>query len=205
MHNRTQIKTCLFICLLIALIGPIAVFVGIGVGVGAGKITVQEQLKPGGIYELPTIPVINTGDEPSEFGVSLDYDNHQPELQPPKEWFSLEPSTFHLEPGKSQLVKTTLTVPIKAVPGNYFVYVEAHPVKGSVAGKTSVGIAAAVKLYFTIAPANFFQGIYYRITSFIVRTAPWSYVAFAIIGIAIVIVILRRFISFNLGVSFKKK
>jgi len=201
MYNRTRKLIFIFFVFLLTIsFGP-AVFAGVGVGVGAGKIIVQEHLRPGGIYELPALPVIDTGDEPSDYGVSLDYDNHQPQLQPAKEWFNFEPSSFHLEPKQSQVVKITLTVPLKVVPGDYFAYLEAHPVKKSVAGQTSVGIAAAAKLYFTIAPANIFQAIYYRFINLYSRYHPWDTIILAIIFAAI----LFRFIGKRFKIQIAKK
>ena len=138
----------------------------IGVGVGTGKIVVEEKLNPGTIYEFPSLSVLNTGDEPSEYTAGVEYHQDQEQLLPKREWFNFSPDTFHLEPGEVQVVKITLSVPIKAVPGDYFAYLEGSPVKKSVAGETSIGIAAAAKLYFSIAPANVFQGIYYRIVTF---------------------------------------
>ena len=51
----------------------------IGVGVGTGKIQVTEKLKPGQIYILPSISVLNTGDEKGNYKVSIAYHEKQPE------------------------------------------------------------------------------------------------------------------------------
>ncbi len=45
----------------------------IGVGVGVGKIQVDEKLKPGMIYQLPSFTVLNTGGEPSDYEISIQY------------------------------------------------------------------------------------------------------------------------------------
>lgn len=190
---------------------PFLVLARIGVGVGIGKIVVEQTLKPGWIYNLPSLPVLNTGDEPSEYGVSIEYhegqeNNPQMGLKPKKEWFSFEPSSFYLEPGQAQQVQIKLTLPLKGVqPGNYFAYLEAHPVKKEVSGQTSVGVAAAAKLYFKVAPANIFVGIYYRIISLFTFYSPWSYVVLAIIVIAILVYLFRKFFSVKIGVELKKK
>ena len=190
---------------------PILVLARIGVGVGIGKILVDQPLKPGLIYTLPSLPVLNTGDEAGEYGISIEYHEGQETnptmgLKPPKEWFSFEPASFHLEPGQVQQVQIKLTLPLKDVrPGNYFAYLEGHPVKKEVTGQTSVGVAAAVKLYFKVAPANFFAGVYYRIISLFVLYSPWSYVCLAIVVVAILIGLFKKFFSFNIGISLKKK
>lgn len=203
-------KACIIIFGLMLFL-PVLAFAKVGVGVGTGKIIVDEQLKPGLIYTLPVLPVLNTGDEPGEYGVSIEYHEGQETradmgLKPLEEWFSFVPSNFHLEPGQVQTVEIRLNLPIKGVrPGQYFVYLEAHPVQESVAGQTRVGIAAATKLWFTVEPANFFSGVYYRVVSLLTLYSPWSYVALAILGVVILIALFRRFFSFNVGISFKKK
>jgi len=198
-------KKTVILILSFTLLLPIFVFARIGVGVGTGKIQIDQPLKPGSINTLPPLTVFNTGDEPSEYGVSIEYQTSQPELKPQKEWFSFEPSNFHLEPGKAQIVQIKLTLPIKgAKPGNYFAYLEGHPVKKATSGQTSIGAAAAAKLYFTIAPANFLQGSYYRMMASIALYAPQSYVILAVIVAACLIVLFRRYFSFNIGIKTKQ-
>ncbi len=193
------------IALLGIIILPEFVFAKIGVGVGIGKIQVDEQFKAGQIYQLPSLPVLNTGDELADYEVSVEYHEGVPQLRPAREWFSFKPAKFPIEPGKIQNVEVILTLPLKVQPGEYFAYLEARPIKKSGAGVTSVGIAAAAKLYFTVAPANILEGIYYRIVTFIAHTAPWSWIILVVVVVAIIISILRRFISFNIGINFKRK
>lgn len=176
----------------------------IGVGVGAGKITLNDPLRPGSIYDLPSFPVINTGDEEADYGISIEYNEIQSTIKPNANWFHFEPANFHLAPGKSQVVKVSVNIPVKTVPGEYFAYLEAHPIKADVAGVSSIGVAAASKLYFTVAPANFFQGLYYLSISLIERSAPWSYIIFGLIGLFILIAIFRKFFKFNIAINVKK-
>jgi len=179
------------------LVLPVVVFARVGVGVGAGKIHLNEPLKAGGIYDLPAIPVLNTGDEPAEYIFSVQYHEGQEQrtdmgLKPAEGWFDFTPATFPLEPGKVQAVKVTLTLPAKIKPGNYFAYLEARPVKKATAGGvTSIGIAAATQLWFTVTPSNFFQGIYYRFISLYSRYYPWDIIILA----AIFVVALLWFVS----------
>lgn len=201
LRNQLSVAVYAFMFLLV----PIIVLGRVGVGVGTGKIVVDQPLKPGLIYTLPSLSVLNTGDEPGEYGVSVEYQEYVPQLRPDRGWFHFEPQSFHLEPGSVQAVKVTLTLPTKTKPGDYFAYLEGHPAKKDVAGQTSIGIAAAAKLYFTVAPANIFQGIYYRITSFLSRYAPWTFVILAVIVAAILILLFRRFFNFKIGVSLRNK
>ena len=187
----------------VLMLAAVSAHASIGVGVGAGKITLNDDLKPGSIYDLPSLPVINTGDEESDYGVSIEYNEVQSQMKPDAAWFRFDPATFHLLPGKSQVVKVSVAVPIKTIPGEYFAYLEAHPVKSDVAGVTSIGVAAASKLYFTVAPSNFFEGIYYRALSLIERSAPWSYAVFALIGLFILVKIFKKFFKFNIAINKK--
>ena len=195
-----------FVLFSVFLTGPLLVLAKIGVGVGIGKIQVDQPLKSGLIYTLPDFVLVNTGDEPSEYGVQIVYHENQKEMRPAKEWFKFEPSQFYLEPGQSQLVQIKLTLPIRgAQPGDYFAFLQGRPLQKTESGMTSVGVAAATKLYFTVTPANFFVGIYYRIGSLLKLYSPWSYVVLTVIIAALLIILFRRFFSFNIGVSFKKK
>lgn len=173
-------------CLLVLVFTlPTVVFGRIGVGVGTGKIQIDEPLKAGGIYDLPALPVLNTGDEPGEYGVSVEYHEGVPQMRPSREWFYFDPQSFSLNAGEAKIVKVILTLPAKVQPGEYFAYLEGHPVKKSESGQTSIGVAAAAKLYFTVAPANIFQGIYYRFTSLYSRYQPWDTIALAVIFVTV--------------------
>jgi len=196
---KKLLKVSLLLISCVVLILPMVVFGRIGVGVGNGKIQIDKPLKAGGIYNLPPLPVLNTGDEPGEYGVSVEYQENVPQLRPAREWFHFEPQTFYLEPGQIQLVKITLTLPTKVQPGDYFAYLEGHPVKKSVAGQTSIGVAAAAKLYFTVAPANIFQGIYYRFISLYSRYYPYDVIILAILFIVILISIFRKYFKFQIA------
>lgn len=125
-------------------------------------------------------------------------------MSPPKEWFIFTPSEFHLEAGQSQIVQVQVNIPVKTTPGDYFAYLEGHPVrKDSSAGGATIGIGAAAKLLFTVAPANIFQGIYYRALFLMTTNAPWSYVILALIAASILVVFFRKYFSFNIGIKKK--
>jgi len=97
-------------------------------------------------------------------------------------------------------VQIKLTLPVKTNPGNYFAYLEAHPVKKTVSsGGTTIGVAAAAKLYFTVAPANIFQGIYYRFISIYSRYHPWDTIILAVIFTATLIWLLSKKFKFQIA------
>ena len=175
----------------------------VGVGVGLGKIKMSEALRPGGTYQLPLLPVLNTGDETSSYIVGVDYLDNQPEMKPAKDWFSFTPSKFGLEPGRNQTVTVNLTIPLKTEPGDYFAFLEAHPDVKVSGGGTAVGVAAASKLYFTVAPSNIFQALYYKTVFFFGAYSPWTYIVLAVIIAAVLIYFLRKRFSFNISIGKK--
>jgi P pilus assembly chaperone PapD len=180
----------------------IPTYARIGVGVATGKINVTEKLKPGIIYNLPPLTVLNTGDEPSDYEVSVSYHEAQKELQPAESWFIFSPKSFHLNPGEAQKIEIKLNLPLKTEPGKYFAYLEGHPLKKSHAGMATIGIAAAAKLYFTIEPANIFYAVYYKIISFYAVYAPWP--EWVTIGIVVCLVLFLFKKFFNIEINRKK-
>ena len=174
---------------------PLASFASVGVGVGMGKIQVDKLLFPGQIYHLPPLIVKNTGNVPSEYNVSVDYLTDQTELKPDAEWFTYKPTQVYLTANSSKTVGITLTLPVNARPGEYFAYLQAQPMKADAApGSTYIAPAAAVKLYFTVATANVWQGIYYRFIYLYAQYSPWDTVILAIIiGAALVLVFKKYF------------
>lgn len=193
-----------FSFLLLAILFPAAVWAKVGVGVGTGKVVVQDKLRPGMIYELPSLTVINTGDEGGEYEVDVSYLETQSQLRPAKSWFGFSPSKFRLEPEKVQEVKIKVNIPIMAAPGEYFAYLEGRPMAKSQSGATSIGVAAAAKLYFTIVPANPLFGIYYKIVSIWKVYAPWPQAFLILLVIVVVFRIARRRLSIQIGLKDPK-
>jgi hypothetical protein len=180
----------------------------LGVGVGTGKIQVDQKLYPGTIYTLPSLTVFNTGDEPSYYTVTIDYNDKQPELMPAKEWFIYSPEKFYLEPGKAQVVSVKLNLPVKMQPGDYFAYLEGTPTQKDAIGQATIGIAAAAKLYFTVNPANFFQGVYYKIITFWKVYQPWTNRAAMVAAAVIVLILIKKYLKIDINLKkseFKKE
>ena len=191
----------LFFLLTAFLILPTGVLAKIGVGVGTGKIQVDEKLRPGIIYQLPSLTVLNTGDEESDYGVLVSFNEKQSELKPKEEWFIFSPQKFHLKPTEVKMVDIKLNLPLRMDPGDYFVYLEARPVTGPNKGGVSIGIAAAAKLYFTVVPANPVLGAYYKVFSFFKVYAPWPQRVLAVIGIILILVLFKKFFNLNIGLK----
>lgn len=165
----------------------------VGVGVNTGKISVDEQLTPGGMYKIRSITVLNTGDEAGDYSVRVQYLHGQNELRPPEEWVVFEPDTFHLNPGESEIVEIRLNIPLDAEPGEYFCLLEAHPI--SEEGGFSIGVAAATKLYFSVKYANIFFAALNKLSSRLSATAPASFIIIIAAMAIALIMVLRRYIS----------
>ena len=193
-------KTLLLLLLLSVFFVPKA-FATLGVGVGVGKIQVDQKLNPGQIYNLPPITVLNTGTEPSDYEVTIDHLQNQPQMIPQKDWFIFSPQTFHLDPKKVQKVNITLSLPIKTPPGNYFIYLEAQPVRKSVNGVTAVNIAAATKLYFTVVPGSFLDGLYYKFLSAWTVFTPLPQIIIGILLVVLFIFLAQRFINVEIKLT----
>lgn len=193
-----------FIVILLLFIVPVSTAVGtIGVGVGTGKIVVDEKLKPGQIYTLPSLNVINTGDTPSDYEIAVSYHEKQTELKPSKNWFIFSPSHFYLNPNEIKNVDLKLNLPIQMQPGTYFAYIEAHPVKKSKTTETTIGIAAASKLYFTVVEANPVQGLFYKLLSFWKTYSPWTQIAALLAALLIIFSNIKKY--FHIQIKRKDK
>ncbi|MBI2356954.1 hypothetical protein HYV12_02815 [Candidatus Dojkabacteria bacterium] len=191
-------KIWILFALLVLLTSSLPLYAKLGVGIGTGKIRVDADLKPGIIYELPPLSVVNTGDVDSAYQVSVSYHENQSELKPAKEWIKFEPQKFNLKPGEVQIVKMTIELPLKVVPGEYFAFLEASPIKENEEGSSSVGIAAAAKLYFEVAPANIFIGIYYRLLSLWNLYSPWTERVAGAFALVVLYLVGRNYIKIEL-------
>ncbi len=175
----------------------------LGVGIMPGIVQVDEPLLPGGRYNLPSLQVVNTGNVSSDYGVELASTAQQEQLQPPADFIILSPTSFHLEPGANQVVSLSLDIPLKAAPGNYLAYIEAHPVATSTGGGMQIGVAAATKLYFTVKPANVFVAVTNSIANFFTRNAPLSYIVPGVVALGLLVFFLRRHIKIDMKIARK--
>ena len=121
----------------------------------------------------------------------------QEELRPEKEWFSFAPQAFPLNAGESQQVEVKLVLPVDARPGDYFAFLEAHPVTSGEG--VSIGVAAATKLNFTIKPAGVLGAAVERVRSLLENNAPTSYYVLGAAGGLILIGLVRRNLDISIG------
>lgn len=186
-------KTFLALLVLFILMLAVPVLAKVGVGVGTGKIEVSEKLKAGSTTKIPSIVVINTGDETSFYEIQIDYRDNVPEIRPAKEWFVFEPQVFELDPGEQKVVNITLKLPVKGVePGDYFAFVSASPVKILEEGRASINVAAASRLYFSVDYTNIFQALYYRFANFYSNYHPWNTIVLVVIFLVTFIMIFKN-------------
>ena len=193
----------LFLLVMLTGLVPGTILAQTGVGVNVGKIQVDEDLAPGATYHLPSIGVINTGHDASDYSVRIGQLADQEELPPPEDWFSFSPAVFPLEPGETQTVGIRLDIPITARPGDYFALVEAFPIISDQAGVV-IGVAAATKLSFTVRPSNPFLASalwsYYRVND----AAPFSYLGAGLLVLLVLGYFGRRRFSIQINVSRRK-
>ena len=200
-------KILTIIVIFVAFLSPQTALAKIGVGVGLGKVQIDEELSPGGIYKLPTLPVLNTGDEAGEYKVEVTYLSDQPELRPDASWFSFTPQSFPLDAGGSQLVDVSLSLPVDTRPGNYFAFLEAHPV--AKAEGVTIGVAAATKLNFTVKPAGVLGAAVERLRSLLENNAPASYIIIAVVGgvlaLSLLVVVGRKYLAVQIRLKSKSQ
>lgn len=194
-------KTALLI--IIGLLIAFPIYAKVGVGVGLGKIQIDEPLKPGGIYKLPNLPVLNTGDEAGDYEVAVTYQHEQPQFRPEEKWFSFSPKSFHLEGGQSQIVEVTLMLPAKVASGDYFAYLEAHPVAKKEG--VTIGVAAATKIYFTVKAGTVLGAFTERVRSLMTTYSPISFIILGILALIILIFLFRKFFRVRFKIEKKRK
>ncbi len=195
MIGRTRLLSALLLVATLTLISS-AAEADPGVGVNLGRIEVNDRLAPGGSYNLPVLGVLNTGGDPGDYEVVITYLGDQSQKRPPPGWFSFQPQRFYLEAKQAESVNIRLTLPTGADPGDYFAFIEAHPVNESQGVRIS--IAAATKLSFTVKPSNWFEAQRVQLNRYIDENEPWSYVIPGAALGALLLVTLRRFFRVRL-------
>lgn len=193
--NNFVTRALLVTVALLLLSSNVVMAATLGVGVGTGKIKLDQPIKPSLSYNLPAIAVFNNGDVNSDYGMTVEFNETQAELKPAARWFTFSPQQFSLSPGKSQQVEITLKPEYSAKPGEYFAYLEAHPVKKDESGKTAIKIAAATKLNFKIVPANSLQRIYYALLDIWGKYKPFIITVSGTVAIVIIVLLAKKYLK----------
>src|SRR2546423_13412021 len=106
---------------------PIEAEASLGTGVGASPITLADPVRPGQNYQLPSLYVVNTGTEASDYGVHVARLSQGTQRDVPASWVHIGKPRFHLEPNQSTTVPLNLALPDNAPPGDYLTNLVAGP------------------------------------------------------------------------------
>ena len=130
---------------------PATAQASVGVGIQAGPVLLSGAAHPGGSYALGPVYVVNTGTQPESLAIRIERLSPGSARAVPASWISPGPPV-RLSHGESARIPLELVVPATAKPGRYLTDVV---VRGSAAvsdGSANLGVAAATKLEFRIAP-----------------------------------------------------
>lgn len=137
-----------------AVAGAPAAEAKIGTGVGAAPIALSAPARAGSSYSLPSLWVVNTGDEPAVYRVAVGPSSSGKKMAGvPRGWVKIGRDGFNLTPGEGTWVPLSLQVPADAAAGRY----EANLVAGTLrqnSGGAGLGAAAATRLQFTVTPGR---------------------------------------------------
>ena len=158
----------------VAVLGAVApAFASIGVGTDMRSIEVTQPLVAGGTYQLHSFTIINTGSQPSGFGIQTS-PTSKPGLRVPTSWLTFEPSAFYLSPKQGIDVKPTLHVSLDATGGVYEVYLLGVPkLAGDLAPGGHMNVGVGPRLSFTVVQPNQWQ----RLQFLFLGWMPWSAIA----------------------------
>ncbi len=131
---------------------PAAAQASIGVGIQAGPVKLSAAAHPGGSYALPPVYVVNTGTQQESLSITVQRVSAGAGQAVPASWIRAPGTAVQLAHNQAARIPLQLVIPATARPGAYSSDVI---VRGSAAvpdGSAHLGVAAATKLEFTIAP-----------------------------------------------------
>jgi hypothetical protein len=174
-----------------------------GVGINLSRIEVANDLVQGGGYSLPDFAVINTGDEPAEYEVTIGFVSGQTQRRPDAGWFEFQPRRFSLEPGEQQDVTLRLVLPSGADTGDYFAQVQAQIVTEGTGN--SVGVAAAAPLLFTVESSSWWAALRLEVSRFLRDMEPWSYLVEGLLIVTVVSYLVIRYSPYRPRLRFERR
>jgi hypothetical protein len=142
------------IALTVLLSLPAAAEASVGVGVQAGPVRLGNAAHPGGDYALTPVYVVNTGTQAEFISVRVERLSPGSGRRVPSSWIHATGPRVQLSPRQAARIPLELTIPAGAKPGQYLSDVV---VAGSTAvsvGMANLGVAAATKLEFSVAPGS---------------------------------------------------
>jgi hypothetical protein len=165
---------------------PVAASASIGVGIQAGPVRLGSVAQPGRTYDLPPVYVVDTGTEPESVRLVVKRLSHGPGRDVPPSWIQVSGPDVKLTAHQSARIPVQLAVPSDARPGAYLSDVVAHGSAGLSAGQTSLAVAAATKLEFTVGDHPASPGLFAGFPG----SLAWA--AAVLVLIAAAVLIIRR-------------
>lgn len=147
----------------------------VGVGTTTPRIVIDQDVQPGGIYDLPLIPVMNTGTERSDFKVFVDRASEQTERFVDPRWIQVTPAAASIDASRSVLVRATIYVPLTAPSGEYQALIVAQPVVPGASANTP-SVQVGTKVVFRVVQSNLLVALFWRVLGLLMLWAPWSYI-----------------------------
>jgi hypothetical protein len=129
---------------------PSVALAAVGTGISANAIVLAGEARPGQSYRLPSVYVVNTGDQPATYFLKVQRMVPGQGRSVPAGWVGIGRSALALQPAESATVALVLRVPASAALGAYESDVVAGAFAAGGAGGASIGAAAATRLAFTV-------------------------------------------------------
>jgi hypothetical protein len=142
----------------------------VGVGVQAGPVLLTGAAHPGGSYALPPVYVVNTGTQPEVVSVRIDRLSHGSGRAVPPSWVQAGPSV-RLTAHQAARISLQLVIPAGARTGAYLSDVVAAGSGTISAGNANLGVAAATKLEFRVAPGPAGAGLWPAVPGWLIWAA----------------------------------
>ena len=142
----------------------------VGVGVQAGPVLLASAAHPGGSYALPPVYVVNTGTQPEVVSVRIDRLSAGSGRPVPPSWIHAGPSV-RLTAHQAARISLQLDVPAGARTGAYLSDVVAAGSGTISEGNANLGVAAATKLEFRVAPGPAPAGLWPAVPAWLVWAA----------------------------------
>lgn len=175
-RRRGRLRAMFVLAAVLGLCLPAGAFTQ-GVAVDLGRVEVDDQLRAGQRYTLPTIGVTNRGTESASFTIVAG--PMEGVKSAPSSWFRLEPDSFDLDPGATQPVSIALALPLDAEPARYQQLISARIAPDGEG--IGLGAAAASLVSFEVVPSTIWEGMWNSAISFFRAGHPWSTLAVGVI------------------------
>ena len=173
-------------CLLGLLATPVAISAtaqaSIGIGIQAGPVRLTGAAHPGGSYALPPVYVVNTGTEPESVSIRVQRISAGSGHVVPAAWIRDSGGAVQLAHSQGTRIPLQLVVPATARPGQYFSDIVVRGSGALADGGANLGVAAATKLEFTVAPGVVSAGGWFSMPAWVLLAA----LAIVALGVAAV-------------------